>query len=58
MEYLAFAGSKSTANSEQQIAKDQMSKKNDEEKFDKHLDMFSLSRQTRGESEAGHGDKL
>lgn len=63
MEHLAFAGSRSTANSEQQtdrgkVMEGQMSKKNDDEKLDKYLDMFSLSRQPRGEREAGHGDKL
>lgn len=34
------------------------SKKNDDEKLDKYLDMFSLSRQPRGEREAGHGAKV
>lgn len=36
----------------------QMSKKNDDEKLDKYLDMFSLNRQPRGEREAGHGDNF
>lgn len=63
MEHLAFAGSRSIANSEQQrdrgkLMEGQMSKKNNDEKLHKYLDMFSLRRQPRGEREAGHGDKL